>query len=29
MSEQRRRIRLTFVDTGESALAEMLDDEAP
>ena len=29
MSEQRRRIRLTFVDTGESALAEMLDEEAP
>lgn len=26
---QRRRIRLTFVSTGESAIAEMLDDEAP
>ncbi len=26
---QRRRIRLTFANTGESALAEMLDDEAP
>ena len=25
----RRRIRLTFVETGESVLAEMLDDEAP
>lgn len=26
---QRRRIRLTFLSTGESVLAEMLDDEAP
>jgi hypothetical protein len=26
---QRRHIRLTFVNTGESVLAEMLDDEAP
>jgi hypothetical protein len=25
----RRRIRLTFVETGESVLADMLDDEAP
>ena len=25
----RRKIRLTFVATGESVLAEMLDDEAP
>jgi hypothetical protein len=25
----RRRIRLTFVETGESVLAEILDDEAP
>jgi hypothetical protein len=25
----RRKIRLTFLDTGESILAEMLDDEAP
>ncbi|HEX5472549.1 MAG TPA: DUF3830 family protein [Lacipirellulaceae bacterium] len=25
----RRKIRLTFVNTGESVLAEMLDDEAP
>ena len=25
----RRKIRLTFVETGESVLAEMLDDEAP
>ena len=25
----RRKIRLTFVKTGESVLAEMLDDEAP
>ncbi len=26
---ERRKIRLTFVKTGESVLAEMLDDEAP
>ena len=26
---ERRKIRLTFVSTGESVLAEMLDDEAP
>jgi hypothetical protein len=26
---ERRKIRLTFVDTGESVLAELLDDEAP
>jgi hypothetical protein len=26
---ERRRIRLTFVETGESVLAEMLNDEAP
>jgi Protein of unknown function (DUF3830) len=25
----RRKIRLTFIETGESVLAEMLDDEAP
>ncbi len=29
MTRQRRHIRLTFVATGESALAELLDDEAP
>lgn len=29
MSQERRRIRLTFVASGESVLAEMLDDEAP
>ena len=29
MSPKRRQIRLTFVATGESVLAEMLDDEAP
>jgi hypothetical protein len=29
MKSKRRHIRLTFVATGESALAEMLDDEAP
>jgi hypothetical protein len=29
MAEQRRRIRLTYVATGESVVAEMLDDEAP
>lgn len=27
--QQRRKIRLTYVNTGESAIAEMLDDEAP
>jgi Protein of unknown function (DUF3830) len=26
---ERRKIRLTFVETGESVLAEMLDDESP
>ena len=29
MSTERRHIRLTFVKTGESVVAEMLDDEAP
>ena len=29
MSSQRRQIRLTYVNTGESVVAEMLDDEAP
>ncbi len=29
MPSARRRIRLTFVATGESVVAEMLDDEAP
>jgi hypothetical protein len=29
MSEKRRQLRLTFVATGESVLAEMLDDDAP
>ena len=29
MSQPRRQIRLTFVASGESVLAEMLDDEAP
>lgn len=29
MRPQRRHIRLTFVPTGESVVAEMLDDEAP
>ncbi len=29
MSTQRRQLRLTFVATGESVLAELLDDEAP
>ena len=29
MKPKRRRIRLTYVATGESALAEVLDDEAP
>jgi hypothetical protein len=29
ISTSRRHIRLTFVDTGESVIAEMLDDEAP
>jgi hypothetical protein len=29
MTQPRRHVRLTFVATGESALAEMLDDEAP
>ncbi len=29
MKPQRRRIRLTYVATGESVFAEMLDDEAP
>jgi hypothetical protein len=29
MSSTRRQVRLTFVSTGESVLAEMLDDEAP
>ncbi len=29
MSPARRHIRLTFVATGESAVAELLDDEAP
>lgn len=29
MGPTRRQIRLTFVGTGESVLAEMLDDEAP
>lgn len=29
MTPKRRQIRLTFVNTGESVLAEMLDDEAP
>ena len=29
MSEARRHIRLTYINTGESVLAEMLDDEAP
>ena len=29
MTQARQHIRLTFVATGESALAEMLEDEAP
>ena len=29
MTAQRRQIRLTYVATGESVVAEMLDDEAP
>jgi hypothetical protein len=29
MNPQRRQIRLTFVATGETVLAELLDDEAP
>jgi len=29
MKSQRRHLRLTYVATGESVLAEMLDDEAP
>ena len=29
MNQQRRQIRLSYVNTGESVLAEMLDDEAP
>ena len=29
MAQDRRHIRLTFVATGESVVAEMLDDEAP
>ncbi|MEX2541234.1 MAG: DUF3830 family protein [Trueperaceae bacterium] len=29
MPQKRRRIRLTFVATGESVIAELLDDEAP
>ena len=29
MSKARRRIRLTFTATGESATADLLDDEAP
>jgi hypothetical protein len=29
MSQKRRQIRLSFVASGESVLAEMLDDEAP
>lgn len=29
MPHERRRIRLTFTETGESVVAEMLDDEAP
>jgi Protein of unknown function (DUF3830) len=29
MDPKRRQIRLTYVNTGESILAEMLDDEAP
>ena len=29
MKPQRRKIRLTYTDTGESVIAEMLDDEAP
>lgn len=29
MTQQRRHIRLTFVTTGECAVAEILDDEAP
>jgi len=29
MTQPRRKLRLTFTSTGESALAEMLDDEAP
>jgi len=29
MRPKRRHIRLTFVETGESVVAEMLDDEAP
>jgi hypothetical protein len=29
MQQKRRHLRLTFVATGESVLAEMLDDEAP
>ena len=29
MGSERRKIRLTYVATGESVLAEMLDDEAP
>ena len=29
MAEKRRQVRLTYVNTGESVVAEMLDDEAP
>src|SRR5437870_4012689 len=29
MKIERRKIRLTYVNTGESVVAEMLDDEAP
>ena len=29
MTPPRRHVRLSFVDTGESVIAEMLDDEAP
>ncbi|HVV02089.1 MAG TPA: DUF3830 family protein [Verrucomicrobiae bacterium] len=29
MRQERRKIKLTFVETGESATAEMLEDEAP
>src|ERR1700749_759420 len=29
MAEKRRQLRLTYVNTGESVVADMLDDEAP
>ena len=29
MSATRRKLKLTYVSTGESVIAEMLDDEAP